>query len=509
MLRALDLILAIGLLTVTAPLLAADGQLFDIVTEKARDRAAATYQSPSTHGSDALAGLDYDAYRQIRFRSEAALWKEESHGFSVELFHPGFLFDTPVRVYTVDDGEPEPLAFDAALFDYDGDAASLEDGVDQPGGFAGFRIHYPINRPGVRDEVAAFLGASYFRLVGRDQVYGLSSRGVAVNTAGDSGEEFPAFRAFWLQSPREGAHHMEVVALLDGPSVTGAYRFRIHTQPRVTVDVEKRLFARSTIHNLGVAPLTSMFSHGQPSTTHRDDFRPRVHDSEGLLMETHAGERIWRPLINPRSLRVTGLQDENPRGFGLIQRDRDFASYLDLEADYHRRPGQWVTPEVDWGTGAVELVEIPAAGETEDNIVAYWAPAEPFRAGDARTYRYRLTPVDAAPDQQDLARIVRTRSGWAAIPGASDPPPRDHRRFIVDFQGGDEFDGVAPDVRTHITDGELDDVQVLPLSASGTWRIVFVLRPDGEAPADMRLYLHRDGEHVSETWNFVWYPDER
>ncbi|WP_290637475.1 glucan biosynthesis protein [Aquisalimonas sp.] len=506
--RHLDLLLTVGLLAATVPARVAGGQVFDAVTEMARERADSPHVPPPVHGSGPLADLDYDTYRQIRFRPEAALWRDDDHGFSVQLFHPGFLFDSPVRVYTVDGEDPEPLSFDTAFFDYDGDAAGVEADAGEPGGFAGFRIHYPVNRPGVHDEVAAFLGASYFRLVGRDQVYGLSSRGLAVDTVGAE-EEFPAFRAFWLQRPAEGATRMEVVALLDSPSVTGSYRFQVRVEPRVTVDVEKRLFARRTIHNLGVAPLTSMFSHGQPSTTQRDDFRPRVHDSDGLLAETHAGERIWRPLINPGTVRVTALQDHDPRGFGLVQRDRRFASYLDLEANYHRRPSHWVAPDGDWGSGAVQLVEIPAAGETDDNIVAYWAPDEPFKAGGQRTYRYRLTPYDRVPDPQGLARVVRTRSGWAAIPGESDPPPRTHRRFIVDFRGGELGDGEELEPQLRTTSGDVDDVQIMPLPEPKAWRASFRLRPQGETPADMQLYLHRNGERLSETWSFVWYPDER
>lgn len=487
-------------------------RLFRHVIDLARVQATDAWREPGQKLPAAVARIDYDTYRDIRFRPEAALWRDEAR-FEVQFFHPGFLFRHPVRIQILSEGELDDVDFDAGLFRYEGTAAALADGVPDDSGFAGFRLHYPINRPDYSDEVAVFLGASYFRLVGPGQVYGQSARGIAIDTAAASAEEFPAFRRFWLVRPAADASHMTVVALLDGPSLTGAYRFDIRIDDHQTsMDVDKRLFARADIEHLGVAPLTSMFLRGDASVRYHDDFRPRVHDTDGLLMRTSAGEWIWRPLSNPRALRVSSLRDADPLGFGLAQRERDFERYLDLEAEYHRRPSLWVEPlGGDWAAGGVELVEIPSDSETNDNIVAYWAPEEPIQAGDARGYRYRLSTFDADLPGHDLARVTRTRSGWGAVPGEPDPPPRSVRRFVVDFAGGapgEVGDTRLPAADLRVSAGRIRDLQVRSLPVDGGWRATFLLQPDGDRPADMRLFLHDGDQPLTETWSHVWYPDE-
>jgi len=486
--------------------------LFQHVTDLAGARAEIPYEPPVDVLPDALRGMTYDQYRSIRFRPEAALWRGGAR-FEAQFFHPGFLFRHPVTVYTVEQGQVEELAFDPELFRYDAEAEELADAGRSDLGFAGFRLHYPLNSPEYLDEVVVFLGASYFRLVGPGQVYGLSSRGLAIDTALPSGEEFPAFRKFWLFRPEPDADSITILALLDSPSVTGAFRFDLQAGSEVAMAVEKRLFARADVAKIGIAPLTSMFFFGEASVRAHDDFRPRVHDSEGLMMQTAAGEWIWRPLTNPVRLRGGSLRDERPRGFGLVQRSRDFSEYLDLEAEYHRRPSQWVTPiDGDWGFGGVELVEIPTSDETSDNIVAYWVADTPLRTGDRRQYRYRLTLFDDVPPGEPPARVVRTRSGWGAVPGVADPPPRSLRRYIVDFAGG-ELDALGPDDAVEplleAGSGRVDDLHVWRLPDHAGWRATFLLDPEDGQAADLRLVLTLDGRPITETWNHVWYPDER
>ncbi len=485
--------------------------LFQQVSDLARARAHAYHEPPSEVLPNVFREMTYDQYRSIRFRPEASLWRGQAR-FEAQFFHPGFLFPHPVKVYTVENGQVEELAFDPELFRYEAEAVELADAGHSGLGFAGFRLHYPLNRPEYFDEVVVFLGASYFRLVGPGQVYGLSSRGLAIDTALPTGEEFPAFRKFWLFRPGPDSDRVTILALLDSPSVTGAYRFDLQVGNEVTVAVNKHLFARTDVARLGIAPLTSMFFFGEAGVRSYDDFRPRVHDSEGLMMQTAAGEWIWRPLTNPVRLRGSSLRDERPRGFGLVQRSRAFSEYLDMEAEYHRRPSQWVTPvDGDWGIGAVELVEIPTSDETSDNIVAYWVGDTPFRSGDRREYRYRLTMFDDEPPGQPPARVVRSRSGWGAVPGVADPPPRSLRRYIVDFAGG-ELDSLGPDdivePRLEVRSGAIEDLHARRLPDNAGWRASFLLdTKDGEA-ADLRLMLTRDGRPVTETWNHVWYPDE-
>ncbi|MFO8151913.1 glucan biosynthesis protein [Thioalkalivibrio sp.] len=485
--------------------------LFEQVTELAAARSKSAFEPPVSGLPEALRDISYDQYRAIRFRPEQALWRGETR-FEVQFFHPGFLFPYPVRLNTLESGVISPIAFRQDLFRYDAEAAALEGKGEGGNGFAGFRLHYPLNTDGHKDEVMVFLGASYFRLVGPGQVYGLSTRGLAIDTASPEGEEFPAFREFWLVRPGPEADRVTILALLDSPSVSGAYRFDLTAGEEVAVDVEKYLFARTDVGKLGVAPLTSMYHFGATSERSYDDFRPRVHDSEGLQVLTGAGEWIWRPLANPRAVRGTSLRDRDPGGFGLVQRNREFADYLDMEAEYHRRPSQWVTPMGgDWGAGGVELVEIPAPDETIDNIVAFWVGDRPFSAGERRHYRYRLTVFDDTPPGDPPARVVRTRSGWGAVPGAADPPPRSLRRYIVDFAGG-ALEGLGPDaavgVQLDTSAGRLDDVHVRRLPDGEGWRATFLLDPAGGRAADLRLLLTLDGAPVTETWNHVWYPDE-
>ena len=484
--------------------------LFEHVAERARGLAGTEYLPPETILPAALTRLDYEQYRSIRFRPEAALWRGQAL-FEVQLFHPGSLYEQSVQIYLVDDDQVVAVPFDRGLFEYDDRAAPVADMVTPDLGYAGFRIHYPLNNPTTKDEVVVFLGASYFRLLGRGHVYGISSRGLAVDIALDSGEEFPAFREFWLVQPDPEATTLTLYALLDSPSVTGAYRFDLAPGAGTVLTVDARLHARTDVAKLGVAPFSTMFLYGQNRMPTFDDFRPQVHDSDGLLMHTAADEWIWRPLSNGPGLQVTSLRDRTPRGFGLLQRDRAFDSYLDLEANYHRRPSTWVAvDEGDWGSGGVELLAIPTTSEFNDNIAAYWVPDEPFTAGDDRRYRYRLMTFDSRLETQTLAQVDRTRVGWDALPGQSDPPPRSQRRFIVDFSAGEPSSQETVqlvEARLETSAGQVSGLGVQPLPDGQGWRAVFRLTPAGNRPADMRLYLERDGRRLSETWSYVWYPE--
>ena len=484
--------------------------LFEHVTERARRLAGTSYSPPDTVLPTALARLDYEQYRSIRFRPEAALWREQAL-FEVQLFHPGSLYQQPVRIHLVHDERVDAIPFDKKLFRYDGRAAPVADVVTPDLGYAGFRIHYPLNNATTKDEVVVFLGASYFRLLGRGHVYGISSRGLAVDIALDRGEEFPVFREFWLVQPEPEATTLTFYGLLDSPSVTGAYRFDLEPGAGTALTVDARLYARQDIAKLGVAPMSTMFLYGQNRMPAFDDFRPQVHDSDGLLMHTGSDEWIWRPLGNGPGLQVTSLRDRTPRGFGLLQRDREFDSYLDLEANYHRRPSEWVAvDEGDWGSGGVELLVIPTDSEFKDNIAAYWVPDEPFVAGDDRRYRYRLITFDSRLETQTLAQVDRTRLGWDALPGQSDPPPHSQRQFVVDFKGGEppSQETTQPvEASLETSAGQVSGLTVQPLPDDQGWRAGFRLAPAGNRPADMRLYLEQDGRRLSETWSYVWYPE--
>lgn len=484
--------------------------LLDVMASRAQTIAQQPYQAPPRDMPDVLRDMNYDRYRAINFRPESALWRGAAR-FEVQFFHPGFIYQEPVTIRAVTaDGGNTPLAFDPTSFIYHGEKIELPAEILPRVGYAGFRVHYPINTEQYKDEFLVFQGASYFRLVGPRQMYGLSGRGLAINTAAASGEEFPAFREFWLMQPDPESARMQIIALLDSPSLTGAYLFDVAAGAAAEIAVQARFFTRNDISKIGIAPLTSMFLFGENRTEFHDDFRPEVHDSDGVLMLTRAGEWIWRPLTNPPHLRVTALADENPQGFGLVQRDRSFASYQDTEARYDLRPSLWVTPEGDWGKGHLEVVEIPTDSETNDNIVTYWVPAEPVKANQALTFRYRLQTFDERLNLQNLAQVQSTRIGWAALPGQRDAPPRSKRQFVVDFHGG-PLDGLPSELPVtpvlQLSGGSASEVTVSRLPRSATWRVFFKLTPEGNAPVDMRLSLSLRDQPLSEVWSYVWSPE--
>lgn len=466
---------------------------------------------------ESLAGLDYDQYRHIRFRPEAALLADGESPFTLQLFHLGFGYRMPVAIALVSGGEARPVLFDQALFSY-GPLVPEPPGAGADLGFSGFRIHGPINSPDRHDEFTVFQGASYFRGVAEGQVYGISARGLAVATADPSGEEFPAFRAFWIEEPAAGDAHVVVHALLDSPSTTGAYRFVVRPGAATVMDVEATLFPRTEIATIGIAPLTSMFYFARHDRRGIDDFRGAVHDSEGLAIWNGAGERLWRPLLNPATLQVSMFLDDGPRGFGLMQRNRDFGIYQDLEAAYHRRPCLWVEPLGDWGAGAVTLVEIPTPSEVHDNIVAFWRPREPVPAGAPLDLAYRLHWRDGVPGADDVASVARTLVGLAEV--ARPQHARDKRIFIVEFEGqelegqelegqrleGEGLDSLGEPIRAQASAsaGHLARPVVMRDDAIAGVRVALELDPQGARLAELRCALYRGDTRISEAWIYRW-----
>lgn len=504
--------LAVAAMSLAASTLQADGgeqPLFDGIVEQARTLAGKPYVPPDRgRVPQRLKELNYSQYRDIRFNKGQALWSGRSL-FNIEFFHLGFLYRDPVTIHEVVDGDVRTVPYQPVLFDF-GKNEGLQELANPELGFAGFRVHYPINSPEYKDELLVFLGASYFRMVGREQTYGLSARGLAVNTASAGGEEFPRFTEFWLERPGPNATSLVFHALLDSESVTGAYRFELLPRGDTVLNVQSRIFARENVGKLGVAPLTSMFQYGSNRVRHFDDYRPQVHDSDGLLMQTGSGEWIWRPLNNPAELKVSSLMDSGVFGFGLLQRERDFIHYLDMEARYDIRPSIWITPHGDWGKGAVQLIEIPTQDETNDNIVAFWVPEEPFEAGQERGFNYQLRATNSELTPAHLATVRRTRIGWGAIPGADEKPPRGLRQFKVDFAGGelDSLEDSQPvEAQFSVSSGETKDLIVQRLPGNYGWRVAFKLAPEKNEPADMRLHLSLRGQRLSETWNYVWTAD--
>jgi periplasmic glucans biosynthesis protein len=478
---------------------------FETVQHLAEDRASKPYHDRSSKLPDVLAKLGYDEYREIRFRRTSALWYDHAM-FEVQFFHRGFQFDRRVNVYELVGNQVRAVPYNPAMFEF-GKLPAVK--LPAELGFAGFRVHYPLNTPEYKDEVLVFLGASYFKVLARNEKYGLSARGLAINTATEQGEEFPYFTDFWLVRPEPQQRSLTIYALLDSPSVTGAYHFELRPGSTTQVEVTGQLYPRRAIEKIGIGALTSMFLYGKNSTgRHFDDYRPEVHDSDGLQTQTGTGEWAWRPLVNPRSLRVNRFMDEHPKGFGLVQRDRDPTHYQDPEALFYLRPSYWIEPLGDWGKGGVELVEIPTDEEIHDNIVAYWVPDEPVQPKKPIPFSYVLYAYNRSFIWPPGGRVIGTRSG-GILAGTNGQAPAGERRMIVDFAGGDLDDlFAAQPVQAQITSngGEVEDVTVQRLPQSATWRVSFKLKPTGDRPVDLRCYLTLYGEALTETWTYLWKP---
>jgi glucans biosynthesis protein len=479
------------------------------VVKRAKRLAAQSYRPPEANQPPWLREITYDQWRDIRFRPDRALWLDKNLPFTIQFFHPGFFYDRSVKINVVTNTGVASLPFRPDMFDYGKNEFGSR--VPQDLGFAGMRIHYPIKNPNYRDEVIVFLGASYFRAIGRDQVYGLSSRGLAIDTALPSGEEFPWFREFWLVRPAPGAQELTIYALLDTPSASGAYRFVIAPGVQTRVDVELRIFPRTEIKKLGIGAMTSMFLRGENGDGPIDDYRPEVHDSDGLLIAARNGEWLWRPLENPRALNVASFATVSPRGFGLLQRDRNLDHYQDFEARQDLRPSVWIEPKGDWGAGRVELVEIPTVKDTNDNVVAYWVPDAQVAPAAPAILAYSMYWYGEDRTRPPGGRTDATRRDKGTIAGA--------RRMLVDFEGKAlskiPANSVVEGVVTAATRGsngtqrapaELLEQQVIRNPINDGWRLVFQVKPPDDEPVELRAFLRHGGDVITETWSYQLRP---
>lgn len=488
---------------------------FEALAQRAERLAAEPYRVPGSDLPQELAALDYDAFQAIHFRPEATV--PLGSRFSLQPFHRGNLHAKRVEIFLQSPDRVRPFAYDPDLFDL---GPALK-GRRYPAslGYAGFRIAHGFDtrRPQAHEEFLVFLGASYFRIRGRDQVYGLSARGIAVNTGLPQGEEFPDFTSFWIEEPGGASASITILALLDGPSLAGAYRFVVTPGVVSTVAVETALFPRRAIEALGIAPLTSMFLFGENGPGVRgaepfDDFRPQVHDSDGLAVQS-PGDRLWRPLVNGRAApQISSFRARPLEGFGLLQRERRFPAYLDVQARHEDRPGLWVTPAGDgFGAGAVRLFEIPSRTEATDNIVAAFVPEVPVEAGRPLRLAYGLATVGAQPSSAmapPLARVVSTRVGSAERLRPTNPPSPQRRLYVIDFEGPGLPDDPRADIEVSLSAsaGTLVEPYAERVPQTGGWRLYAEFRPPNPWPAGdtvLRARLSHAGRVITETWDAV------
>lgn len=476
---------------------------FENVVERAQALSDKEYEAPP-QAPEFLQSLEYPEFQAIRFKPQASLWRQGKSRYQVMMMPQGRYYTHRVNLNVLDQEGVHSVPFEKSDFEYPSPEIAKRIPADL--GYAGFKLTYPLEGEGVQNQFLVFGGASYFRGVGAGEGFGLSARGIAVDTGLASGEEFPAFTEFWLERPAADSESMVLYGLLDGPSVSGAYKFVIHPGEQTRMDITARLFFRQDIEQVGLAPLTSMFYYGENTARPRGEWRPQVHDSDGLLIhEGRSGEWLWRPLVNPSALSLSFHEVEQLNGFGLIQRDREFGQFEDLEARYERRPSAWVEPKADWGKGSVVLVEIPSGSETNDNVVAFWTPDEAVSAGEEVHFEYSLTFGDPSITSHPSGRAVKTfvghgnRTGGGTEEGAL--------RFVVDFAGKtlEDLDSEAAIV-SHV-DGS-DGLEVIEhfleyVEPENVWRLSILAKPAPDTAPVIRGYLALDGTPLTETWTYL------
>ncbi|KGE68311.1 MULTISPECIES: glucan biosynthesis protein G [Pseudomonas] len=478
------------------------GQLWafslDDVSAKAKELAGQKYEAPRSNLPNEFREMKFADYQKIRFRNEKAEWADQNTPFKLSFYHQGMHFDTPVKINEVTADSVQEIKYDPTRFDF-GDVKFDPKATEQLG-YAGFRVLYPINKADKQDEIMTMLGASYFRVVGKGQAYGLSARGMAIDTALPSGEEFPRFTEFWIERPKPGEKQLVIFALLDSPRATGAYRLILRPGTDTIVDVKSQMFLRDKVSKLGVAPLTSMYLFGANQPSKVLNYRRELHDSSGLSIHAGNGEWIWRPLNNPKHLSVSNFTVENPKGFGLLQRGRDFSHYEDLDDNYDKRPSAWIEPEGDWGKGTVNLVEIPTADETNDNIVAFWSPAELPEVGKPLDVSYRLhwTMDEKSLHPSDSAWVKQTLRSTGDVKQSNlIRQPDGSVAYLVDFEGPSlkALPSDAP-VRSQVSVGdnaELVENSVRYNEHTKGWRLTLRMKiKDAGKPTEMRAALVQD-----------------
>lgn len=473
---------------------------FENVIKQAEALSQSPYQTNLEKLPDALANMNYDDFRGLRYIREQGPWYGKKLPFEIQFFHLGSIFTKPVKIHQITNSESTNIPYNPNAFTQNNQPLQSFPDI----GYAGFRLHYPLNTAKYHDELVTFLGASYFRALGKGQKYGLSARGLAVDTGLISGEEFPEFTEFFITQPNRRSKSITIYALLNSPRISGAYQFIIYPGKITKMDVTAQLFPRAEIQKIGIAPLTSMYLFGENTKNKFYDYRPEVHDSDGLLVWNGNDEQIWRPLDNNKKLRISSFVDNNPKGFGLLQRDTDANHYQDFEAFYQDRPSVWVEPIEPFGDGSIELVEIPSDKEIHDNIVAMFVPKEKLKPQHQYTFKYRLSWFkNEQPFKSNLAQIVATNVG---IGGVSGVPMPGETKFAIDFKGKEltkikNPQDIIPMVEA--TEGKIKNIVLVKNPLIGGYRLFFDFIPKGNV-SELRASLKLNDKSISELWSYQW-----
>jgi glucans biosynthesis protein len=474
-----------------------DNQRFDpaAVVDLARQLSRKPFVAPPSDLPEFFSNLNYEQYIGIKSR-QPLIWSSEGRGIAVEPLHRGFVFTNAVDLYLVEDGTIRRLGYDPSQFDYGRPNAPSNIGDI---GFSGFRL-VATSGDGKPFDFALVQGATFFRAAARGQNFGAIARALALKPADPKGEEFPIFRAFWLERPGVGSNSITVHGILDSESTSGAVRMTFRPGDMTIVDVETTLFPRANLDHVGLGGIGSTYFYGSNDRRNIDDIRPAVYESSGLQMLNGQGEWLWRPLQNPETLQISAFVDASPRGFGLLQRDRAYEVFQDDDQRYERRPSLWIEPLADWGQGSVQLLEIPTDAEINDNILTYWRPKAPMAAGSEVAFAYRQYWCWAPPERPPLATVTSTRVGRGSTGR--------RRRVTVDFSTEALGDNLPADLKSVLTvsPGTFQNLKNWAYPERKTVRVAFELDPGNENACEMRLILETGGKPISETWLYRWTP---
>ncbi|KNY20406.1 glucan biosynthesis protein D [Methylobacterium sp. ARG-1] len=464
----------------------------------ARARAAAPYAAPRTDDVPAvLKGLSRDAYEAIHPVPGRAVWAGRDFGYEIEPLLRGSIFDTPVSLFTVENGRVQPLAYDKdsliaaniALPELTADTA-----------FSGFRLRARFSDGGDVSNFALFQGASFFRLVAEGQDFGINARALALRPADSRGEEFPLFRALFIEAPAPG-QPIVVHALVESESATAAFKLTLTPGREASVaGIDGTVFARAELDHIGLGGMQGSYLFGPLDRQKVDDLRAAAFSVEGLSIRNGYGEPIWRPVHNPEALQVSAFLDRGPKGFGLMQRARAYDDFEDDRRHWEQRPSLWIEPQDDWSEGAVTLLEIPSDSELNENVFAYWRPKAKLTKGGEMRFLCRQHWSKGWPDPlpPELARVKDSRCGRGST--------GTRRLFAVDFQG----DGLARpeeiEVALSASAGTITRQDRFHYPERRTLRVLFELDPGSERASELRLGLRRGQDRASETWLFRWTP---
>ncbi|MCW2284963.1 glucans biosynthesis protein [Rhodoblastus acidophilus] len=466
-----------------------------LVLDTARGLAAKPFSAPDADLPGPLSGLSYEAYVAIHAKPEGMIWANDPGGFVLEPLHRGFVFTTPMQINLVEDGLSRRLSYDAGQFVFGGvNMSAPPTNLD----FSGFRAFHR-GDDGALSEIAIFQGASFFRSLAPGQNFGVTARGLSLRAGDPRGEEFPFFRAIWIEKPTRAGNVLVVHALLDSESVTGAYRFTLHPGDATIIDTECTLFPRVDIDNVGLATMSATSLFTPLERRGADDVRGAAAEVTGLQMATGAGEWVFRPVSNRSKLQISEFVDQNPKGFGFLQRMRSFNAFNDDVQHWERRPSLWIEPIGDWGPGSVELLEIPSDAEPAQNIIAFWRVKKGLAKGQSAEFAYRQFWCWSPPISPPNATVIGSRGGRGGAPK--------QRRFQVDFEADFLGDPAkAAEIKANLTanPGKISWVRLFPAPEQKRLRVLFDLDPNGETACELRLTLEAQGAPVSETWLYRW-----